>query len=148
MKGAHSTEFKKTKFNVIDLMQEQKGIKNLGGTMRLGAYPCIVSKATKAFRAYKKEFISERHRHRYEVNNRFKKKLAEQGMVFSGVSPDGSLVEIIELADHPWFVAGQFHPELKSRPIAPHPLFRDFVGAVKARTNLRNKESDSLQGKQ
>jgi CTP synthase len=144
LKGAHSTEFKKTKFNVIDLMQEQKGIKNLGGTMRLGAYPCIVSKGTKAFRAYKKEFISERHRHRYEVNNKFKKKLAEQGMIFSGVSPDGSLVEIIELADHPWFVAGQFHPELKSRPILPHPLFRDFVGAVKARTNLRSKEGNQL----
>lgn len=144
LKGAHSTEFKKTKFNVIDLMQEQKGIKNLGGTMRLGAYPCIVSKGTKAFRAYKKEFISERHRHRYEVNNKFKKKLAEHGMIFSGVSPDGSLVEIIELADHPWFVAGQFHPELKSRPILPHPLFRDFVGAVKARTNLRSKENSKL----
>jgi CTP synthase len=141
MKGAHSTEFKKSKFNVIDLMQDQKGIKNLGGTMRLGAYPCIVSKGTKAFRAYKKEFISERHRHRYEVNNKFKKKLAEQGMIFSGLSPDGSLVEIIELADHPWFVAGQFHPELKSRPITPHPLFRDFVDAAKGRANLRSKES-------
>jgi CTP synthase len=142
MKGAHSTEFKKSKFNVIDLMQDQKGIKNLGGTMRLGAYPCIVSKGTKAFRAYKKEFISERHRHRYEVNNKFKKKLAEQGMIFSGLSPDGSLVEIIELADHPWFVAGQFHPELKSRPITPHPLFRDFVDAAKGRANVRSKESN------
>lgn len=131
LKGAHSGEFKKTKYNVIDLMQEQKGIKNMGGTMRLGAYPCIISKGTTAYKAYKKEFISERHRHRYEVNNRFKKKLAEQGMIFSGASPDGNLVEIIELADHPWFVAGQFHPELKSRPIAPHPLFRDFVRAVK-----------------
>jgi CTP synthase len=141
MKGAHSTEFKKTKYNVIDLMQEQKGIKNLGGTMRLGAYPCIVSRGTRAFRAYKKEFISERHRHRYEVNNKFRKKLADHGMVFSGVSPDGSLVEIIELEDHPWFVAGQFHPELKSRPIFPHPLFRDFVGAVKERTTMRAKES-------
>ena len=116
--------------------------------MRLGAYPCIVSRGSKAFRAYKKEFISERHRHRFEVNNKFKKKLSEQGMVFSGVSPDGSLVEIIELANHPWFVAGQFHPELKSRPIDPHPLFRDFVGAVKARINLKNKESNQAQGKQ
>lgn len=142
MKGAHSTEFKKTKFNVIDLMQDQKGIKNLGGSMRLGAYPCIVNKSTKAFRAYKREFISERHRHRYEVNNKFKKKLAEHGMLFSGLSPDGSLVEIIELADHPWFVAGQFHPELKSRPITPHPLFRDFVAAVKGRANSRSKESN------
>jgi len=148
MKGAHSSEFKKTKFNVIDLMQEQKGIKNLGGTMRLGAYPCIVSRGSKAFRAYRKEFISERHRHRFEVNNKFKKKLAEHGMMFSGVSPDGSLVEIIELADHPWFVAGQFHPELKSRPIVPHPLFREFVGAVKARTTIKSKENNQLQGRQ
>lgn len=148
LKGAHSTEFKKTKFNVIDLMQDQKGIKNLGGTMRLGAYPCIVTKGTKAFRAYKKEFISERHRHRYEVNNRFKKKLAEHGMIFSGVSPDGNLVEIIELADHPWFVAGQFHPELKSRPVSPHPLFRDFVGAVKVRTEQSNKNGNRHQARQ
>ncbi|HEY6951475.1 MAG TPA: CTP synthetase, partial [Bacteroidota bacterium] len=94
-----------------------------------------------AFKAYKKEFISERHRHRYEVNNKFKKKLAEHGMLFSGVSPDGSLVEIIELADHPWFVAGQFHPELKSRPVLPHPLFRDFVSSVKERADSRNKEA-------
>jgi CTP synthase len=143
MKGAHSTEFKKTKYNVIDLMQEQKGIKNLGGTMRLGAYPCIVAKGTKAYRAYKKEFISERHRHRYEVNNKFRKKLADHGMVFSGISPDGNLVEIIELANHPWFVAGQFHPELKSRPVLPHPLFRDFVGAVKERVEARAKQNSA-----
>ena len=131
LKGAHSTEFKKTRNNVIDLMLDQKGIKNMGGTMRLGAYPCIVAKGTKAFKAYRKDLISERHRHRYEVNNRFRKKLAEGGMVFSGVSPDNSLVEIIELANHRWFVAGQFHPELKSRAINPHPLFRDFVKAAK-----------------
>ncbi len=131
LKGAHSTEFKKTRNNVIDLMLDQKGIKNMGGTMRLGAYPCIVAKGTKAFKAYRKDLISERHRHRYEVNNRFRKKLAEGGMVFSGVSPDNSLVEIIELANHQWFVAGQFHPELKSRAINPHPLFRDFVKAAK-----------------
>ena len=131
LKGANSAEFKKTKNNVIDLMMDQKGVKNMGGTMRLGAYPCIVAKGTKAFKAYHKDLISERHRHRYEVNNRFRKKLAEGGMVFSGVSPDNTLVEIIELADHPWFVAGQFHPELKSRAINPHPLFRDFVKAAK-----------------
>ncbi len=142
LKGAHSTEFKKTQYNVIDLMQEQKGVKNMGGTMRLGAYPCIVTKGTKAYRAYRKEFISERHRHRYEVNNKFRKKLADQGMIFSGVSPDGNLVEIIELADHPWFVAGQFHPELKSRPVLPHPLFREFVAAVKDRTRGREKGND------
>lgn len=131
MKGANSTEFKNTNHNVIDLMIEQKGIKNLGGTMRLGAYPCILTKGTKAYKAYRKEFISERHRHRYEVNNKFRKKLGDGGLIFSGVSPDNSLVEIIELADHPWFVAGQFHPELKSRAISPHPLFRDFVKAAK-----------------
>ena len=129
--GANSTEFKKTKNNVIDLMTEQKGVKNLGGTMRLGAYPCILTKGTKAHKAYRKELIYERHRHRYEVNNKFRKKLTEGGMVLSGLSPDNTLVEIIELSDHPWFVAGQFHPELKSRAINPHPLFRDFVKAAK-----------------
>jgi CTP synthase len=129
--GANSTEFKKTKNNVIDLMMDQKGVKNLGGTMRLGAYPCILTKGTKAFKAYRKELIYERHRHRYEVNNKFRKKLSEGGMVLSGLSPDNTLVEIIELANHPWFVAGQFHPELKSRAINPHPLFRDFVKAAK-----------------
>jgi CTP synthase len=131
MRGANSTEFRKTKYNVIDLMLEQKGVKNLGGTMRLGAYPCIVARGTRAFKAYHKELISERHRHRFEVNNKFRKKLAEGGMVFSGISPDNTLVEMIELADHPWFVAGQFHPELKSRAINPHPLFREFVRAAK-----------------
>ena len=131
LKGAHSTEFKKTKNNVIDLMIDQKGVKNMGGTMRLGAYPCILARGTRAFMAYRKDLISERHRHRYEVNNKFRKKLTEGGMVFSGVSPDNSLVEIVELAGHPWFVAGQFHPELKSRAINPHPLFRDFVKAAK-----------------
>jgi CTP synthase len=129
LKGANSTEFKKTKNNVIDLMIDQKGVKNMGGTMRLGAYPCVLTKGTKAHKAYKKELINERHRHRYEVNNKFRKKLSESGMVISGVSPDNLLVEIIELKDHPWFVAGQFHPELKSRAINPHPLFRDFVKA-------------------
>lgn len=131
LKGANSSEFKKSKNNVIDLMMDQKGVKNLGGTMRLGAYPCIVAKGTKAYKAYRKNLISERHRHRFEVNNKFRKRLAEGGMVFSGVSPDNTLVEIIELSDHPWFVAGQFHPELKSRAINPHPLFRDFVKAAK-----------------
>ncbi len=130
MKGANSTEFRKTKYNVIDLMIDQRGVKNLGGTMRLGAYPCIVQKKTKAHQAYKKELIYERHRHRYEVNNKFRKKLSESGMIFSGLSPDNSLVEIIELPSHPWFVAGQFHPELKSRLLSPHPLFRDFVKAA------------------
>jgi len=130
MKGANSTEFKKTKYNVIDMMADQRTIKNMGGTMRLGAYPCILQRGTKAFAAYKKELISERHRHRYEVNNKFRKVLQEHGMVFSGTSPDNNLVEISELKDHPWFVGGQFHPELKSRALTPHPLFRDFVKAA------------------
>lgn len=130
LKGANSTEFKKTKYNVIDMMADQRTIKNMGGTMRLGAYPCVVQKGTKAYAAYKKEFISERHRHRYEVNNKFRKILQEHGMMFSGISPDGNLVEIAELKDHPWFVGCQFHPELKSRALAPHPLFRDFVKAA------------------
>jgi CTP synthase len=130
MKGANSTEFKKTKFNVIDLMIDQRGVKNLGGTMRLGAYPCILQKGTKASQAYKKELIYERHRHRYEVNNKFRKRLSEHGLQFSGLAPDNSLVEIVELPGHPWFVAGQFHPELKSRALTAHPLFREFVRAA------------------
>ena len=130
LKGANSTEFKKTKYNVIDMMADQRSIKNMGGTMRLGAYPCMVQKGTKAYAAYRKELISERHRHRYEVNNKFRKTLQEHGMVLSGVSPDGNLVEIAELKDHPWFVGGQFHPELKSRALTPHPLFREFVKAA------------------
>jgi len=99
--------------------------------MRLGAYPCKLTKGSKAYGAYRKDLIHERHRHRYEVNNMFRKNLSEHGMVFSGVAPDNSLVEIIELPDHPWFVAGQFHPELKSRAVSPHPLFREFVKAAK-----------------
>lgn len=130
MKSAHSTEFKKTKYNVIDLMTDQRGVKNLGGSMRLGSYPCVVQKGTKSYNAYKKEFINERHRHRYEVNNKFRKKLVDAGMITSGVSPDNHLVEMIELQNHPWFVAVQFHPEYKSRALNPHPLFRDFVKAA------------------
>jgi CTP synthase len=131
MKDANSTEFRKTKHNVIDMMLEQKSIRNLGGTMRLGAYPCTLQKGTKAYAAYKKELITERHRHRFEVNNKFRRRLAEEGMIFSGTYVNNDLVEIIELQDHPWFLAVQFHPELKSRPVVPHPLFRDFVKAVK-----------------
>lgn len=129
-KDANSTEFKKTPHNVIDIMPTQKGVKEKGGTMRLGAYICMLQKGTKAFEAYGVEVISERHRHRYEVNNKFRKKLAEAGLRFSGLSPDGELVEIIELQNHPWFVACQFHPELKSRATKAHPLFREFVKAA------------------
>ncbi|HEX9006180.1 MAG TPA: CTP synthase, partial [Bacteroidota bacterium] len=127
---ANSTEFKETDQNVIDMMLEQKKVKEYGGTMRLGAYPCRLDKTSKAFKAYKSELIHERHRHRYEVNNAFKDQLQASGMVFSGICPDNGLVEIIELPDHPWFVGGQFHPELKSRLTNPHPLFRDFVKAA------------------
>ncbi len=129
LSNANSTEFKKTKNNVIDLMQDQRKIKELGGTMRLGAYPCIINKKSKAYEAYGTEFISERHRHRYEVNNKFRKIFQEHGMLLSGLSPDESLVEIIEIPSHPWFVGCQFHPELKSRATKAHPLFREFVKA-------------------
>jgi CTP synthase len=140
MKDANSTEFRKTKHNVIDMMVEQKSVRNLGGTMRLGAYPCTIHKGSNAFTAYRKELVTERHRHRFEVNNKFRKKLADSGMVFSGMYINNDLVEIIELPDHPWFVAVQFHPELKSRPVAPHPLFIGFVKAVKENTkNLQPK---------
>ena len=127
LEEANSSEFAKTDQNVIDLMPDQKDVTDMGGTMRLGSYPCVVEAGTKTHRAYGREEIDERHRHRYEVNNAFRATLAEHGMVFSGLSPDGRLVEIIELPEHPWFVAGQFHPELKSRLVDPHPLFREFV---------------------
>jgi CTP synthase len=127
---ANSAEFKKNNYNVIDLMPDQKNIKNMGATMRLGAYPCILRKDTKAYEAYKSDSISERHRHRYEVNNKFRAKLADNGMIFSGLSPDRELVEMIELPDHRWFVGCQFHPELKSRATKAHPLFREFVKAA------------------
>jgi len=127
---ANSTEFKQTDQNVIDMMIEQKKVTAYGGTMRLGAYPCKIKKGTVAYRAYKTEHVSERHRHRYEVNNAFKETLQQHGMVFSGICPSNQLAEIIELPDHPWFVAGQFHPELRSRATRPHPLFREFVRAA------------------
>lgn len=127
---AHSSEFKKNKFSVIDWMPDQKHIKNLGATMRLGAYPCTIEPGTNAYKAYKADYISERHRHRFEVNNKFRKVLSENGMVFSGLSPDRELVEIIEIPDHPWFLGCQFHPELKSRATNSHPLFRSFVKAA------------------
>jgi CTP synthase len=130
---ANSSEFEPTARDaVIDLLPEQKDVTDLGGTMRLGAQPCHVVPGTRAYAAYQKDVVYERHRHRYEVNPAYHRSLAEAGMVPSGMSPDGRLWEIIELPDHPWFVAGQFHPELKSRPTRPHPLFRDFVGAALA----------------
>lgn len=130
LKQAHSSEFKKNKFSVIDLMPDQKNIKAMGATMRLGAYPCTIKDKTQAYKAYQSNFISERHRHRYEVNNKFRSVLSENGLVFSGLSPDRELVEMIELPDKRWFVACQFHPELKSRATKAHPLFRELVSAA------------------
>ena len=130
MEYANSTEFKQTEQNVIDMMVEQKKVKEYGGTMRLGSYTCRVEKGTRAYKAYKTEIIHERHRHRYEVNDAFKSQLAENGLIFSGICPDNGLVEMIELPDHPWFVGCQFHPELKSRATNAHPLFREFVRAA------------------
>jgi len=111
-------------------METQKQVTQKGGTMRLGAYDCVLKENTKALVAYGKKKISERHRHRYEVNNTYRKIFVDHGMIISGVSPDESLVEMIELPDHPWFVGCQFHPELKSRATRAHPLFREFVKAA------------------
>lgn len=130
LKGANSTEFNpKTKYPVISLLEEQKNVKALGGTMRLGAYKCYLKKGTKSRAIYGKDTISERHRHRYEFNNKFMKAMRKKGLVFSGLHRPGDLVEIVEIKDHPWFVACQFHPEFKSKPDMAHPLFRGFVKA-------------------
>ena len=131
LKHANSSEFAETKENVIDMMLDQKKVLTKGGTMRLGSYPCILKKGSLANKIYRDQFINERHRHRYEVNNAFRNILEEHGMIFGGVSPDGKLVEMIELPQdiHPYFVGCQFHPELKSRATKAHPLFREFVKA-------------------
>jgi CTP synthase len=137
MEHANSSEFDpNTPYAVIDLMAHQKDIDEMGGTMRLGLYPCKLAPGTRAAEAYGEPVVYERHRHRYEVNNALRHRLEEAGMVFSGLSPDDRLVEIMELPDHPWFVACQFHPEFKSRPLRPHPLFREFVGAAVKRQRL------------
>jgi len=131
LSDAHSFEFyRDLKHPVIHLMADQEGVTELGGTMRLGAYPCVLSDGTKSLEAYGVKEISERHRHRYELNNSYRDMLTDNGLVLSGTSPDGRLVEMVEIPDHPWFVAVQFHPELKSHPLDPHPLFRDFVKAA------------------
>jgi CTP synthase len=131
LKDADSEELRAETGNpVIHLMAEQKQIMNLGGTMRLGAFPCKLKKGSIARKIYGKDQISERHRHRYEFNNAYRERFEQAGMELSGVSPDGMLVEMIEIKEHPFFVAGQFHPEFKSRPVEPHPLFRDFIGAA------------------
>ena len=133
LSDAHSSEFSsETKHPVIDLMESQVDVEDKGGTMRLGAYPCKLKPGTKTYAAYGAEMISERHRHRYEFNNKFRQQIADAGMTIAGTLPDDSLVEIVEVVDHPWFVASQFHPELKSRPNHPHPLFKGFVEAALA----------------
>jgi CTP synthase len=138
---ANSTEFNAfTSSPVIDLMPEQRDVANMGGTMRLGLYPCKLLPGSKAHAAYGEEVVYERHRHRFEFNNEYREELGDRGMIFSGVSPNGRLVEIIELADHPWFVASQFHPEFRSRPNRAHPLFRDFVGAAIRRSGIDQME--------
>ncbi len=130
MNRSNSTEFNKTTpYPVIALLEEQRSVQNLGGTMRLGSYPCVLKKGTRAHKAYGRESIHERHRHRYEFNKKYKAKMETSGLVISGTSPNGRLVEIVELADHPWFVGCQFHPEFRSKPDQAHPLFRDFVKA-------------------
>ena len=129
---ANSTEFEPDcEVPVISLMQSQRNLTDLGGTMRLGAYPARLRPNSLAARAYGATEISERHRHRWEVSNAYRDVLAEFGLRLSGVSPDGGLVEIIELPEHPWFLGCQFHPELKSRPTRPHPLFASFIGAAR-----------------
>jgi len=141
--GANSTEFqKRAKHPVIDMMESQKSVKEKGGTMRLGSYPCVIVEGTKAYQAYGKLLITERHRHRYEVNNAYRDILQQHGLVFSGLSPDGELVEMIEIPTHRWFVGVQFHPELKSRVHSVHPLFNAFVAeAKKLRDEKISRES-------
>jgi CTP synthase len=137
LNAANSTEFDAdSPHPVIDLMETQKGIEKKGATMRLGAYPCVLREDSLAAKVYGKKKISERHRHRYEFNNKYREALAEKGMVLSGLSPDASLVEIVELQDHPWFLGCQFHPEFKSRPMEAHPLFRGFIKAA-----LQNRQA-------
>ena len=131
LEESHSSEFSEASSDpVICLLDSQRQITTKGGTMRLGAYPCVLAEGTRAREIYGTPEVSERHRHRFEVNNEYRELLIQNGMTLSGLSPDGGLVEMIELTDHPWFIAGQFHPELKSRPTRPHPLFASFIEAA------------------
>ncbi len=144
MIDANSTEVdEKTSYPVIDLMLEQRAIADKGATMRLGHYPCVLKENTKSYEAFQQPIILERHRHRYELNNDYRSRLEDAGLCFSGVSPDESLVEIAEVPDHPWMVGSQFHPEFQSKPLTPHPLFRDFIASVlcyqQERTELGDK---------
>jgi CTP synthase len=137
----NSTEFNPgTRYPIIDLMPDQRGISEMGGTMRLGRYPCKLQPGSVAARAYGEDLIFERHRHRFEFNNSFRELLAKAGMEYSGLSPEGNLIEISELRDHPFMVGSQFHPEFKSRPDRPHPLFREFVRASIERCQTKPKQ--------
>ena len=132
LEGANSAEINpQTKYPVIDILPEQKNVTDMGGTMRLGQYPCKLNPESKAYDLYGEPMINERHRHRYEFNNDYRAEFLNHGMIFAGTSPDDHIVEMVEIPEHPWFVAGQFHPEFKSRPNKPHPLFRGFVTAAK-----------------
>src|SRR5205807_6027667 len=140
LEDANSTEVDRNcRHPVVCLLDEQYSITHLGGTMRLGSYPCVLVEGSKAHQAYKSLTVQERHRHRYEFNNQFRQQFTANGLSISGTSPDGKLVEVIELAQHPWFVAVQCHPEFKSKPIQPHPLFRGFVEASLARREGKKK---------
>jgi CTP synthase len=142
LEGANSTEMDpETPYPVIDLLPEQKEVEDLGGTMRLGAQAVEIAEGTRTHKTYSEATIHERHRHRYEVNNHYRQQLIDQGLVVSGTFQEGRLVEIVELPDHPWFVASQFHPEFKSRPTRPAPLFREFVGAAHERARARQRVS-------
>jgi CTP synthase len=128
---ANSVEFNPGTTNpVIDLMPDQNGVEDIGGTLRLGSYPCVLNPSSQACALYGKEEINERHRHRYEVNNDYRPCMIENGMNLSGMSPDGRIIEMVEIPSHPWFLATQAHPELKSRPNRPHPLFKGFIEAA------------------
>ncbi|MEN6423588.1 MAG: CTP synthase, partial [Smithella sp.] len=146
LEKANSSEFdSQTPYPVIDLLPEQRNVKDKGASMRLGAWPCVVEPDSFAFTAYGQKKISERHRHRYEFNNDYKKTLTDKGLRITGMSPDGRLAEIVEIKDHPWFLGCQFHPEFKSRPIKPHPLFSRFIEA--ALKNAQKKEQKTKQKK-
>jgi CTP synthase len=141
LSGANSSEFDEdSPYPVIDLMPDQRGVADMGGTMRLGLDPCRMARGSKAEAAYGDHLVFERHRHRYEVNNFLRKRIEAAGLVCSGTSPDERLVEIIEIPDHPFFVASQYHPEFKSRPLRPQPLFRDFVGTALKHARGRTPE--------
>jgi len=148
MEGANSTEFNPdTPFPVIHLMYSQRSVTNKGGTMRLGAYECVFTPGGRAAEIYGKDVISERHRHRYEFNPEYLEQFQEKGLKAGGLSPDGNLVEMVEYQDHPWFIGCQFHPEFKSRPMDPHPLFVSYIRACVEYSRARERQSEEMPEK-